>query len=122
MGNHPVNLFIRFILEISALLIMGVWGWIQGDGLFRYILAIGMPLIAATIRGVFAVPDDPSRSGKAPIPIPGILRLIIELSFFGFAVWACYDLGLSMLWWIFGLIVVIHYLISYDKIRWLIKQ
>jgi len=122
MGSNPINLAFRFLLEMSALISMGGWGWNQGDGGFRYILAFGIPLLAASIWGVFAVPDDPSRSGSAPVAVPGILRLLIEIAFFSFAVWAIYNLGYSGLWWIMGLIIVVHYLLSYDRILWLIQQ
>jgi hypothetical protein len=65
MGSNPINLVIRFLLELSALMAMGFWGWNQGKGAFRFVLAFGIPIIAALVWGVFAVPDDPSRSGNA---------------------------------------------------------
>jgi hypothetical protein len=71
--------------------------------------------------GTFAVPDDPSRSGKAPVVIPGILRLIMELAFFTFAIWALYDVGFTGWSWAMGIFVAVHYLASYDRIVWLIK-
>jgi hypothetical protein len=122
MGSHPINLAIRFLLELSVLLAMGVWGWRQGEGWFRFLFALGVPIIAAIVWGTFAVPNDPSRSGAAPIAIPGILRLAIELAFFIFAIWALYDLGFTGLSWILGIIVALHYIVSYDRILWLIKQ
>ena len=122
MGSHPINLTIRFLLEVSALLAMGVWGWRQSEGWLRFLLALGIPIIAAVVWGVFAVPNDPSRSGAAPIAVPGILRLVIELAIFVFAAWALYDLGYTGLSWTLGIIVAVHYLTSYDRIRWLIAQ
>ena len=122
MGSNPINLALRFLLEIAALLAMGIWGWRQSENWTSYLLAFGMPLIAAFIWGVFAVPDDPSRSGSAPIAVPGILRLVIELCIFSFAAWALYDLGYITICWIMGGIVIIHYVISYDRILWLIKR
>jgi len=122
MGSHPINLAIRFLLEVSALLAMGVWGWRQSEGWFRFVLALGIPLIAAIVWGTFAVPDDPSRSGAAPVPVPGLLRLAIEAAIFIFAVWALYDVGFIRLSWLLGIIVAIHYLASYDRILWLIRQ
>ena len=122
MGSHPINLTVRFLLEVSALLAMGVWSWNQSEGWFRFVLALGIPLIAAIVWGTFAVPNDPSRSGAAPVAVPGILRLTIEAIIFIFAVWALYDLGFTRLSWLLGIIVVIHYLVSYDRILWLIKQ
>ena len=120
MGSHPVNLAVRFLLEISGLLSLGVWGWKQSDGWLRFVFAIGIPVLFAVIWGTFAVPDDPSRSGKAPVITPGIIRLVIELGFFACATWALYDVGYNKLCIAFGSIVVLHYLISYDRIKWLI--
>ncbi len=79
-------------------------------------------MIAAAIWATFAVPDDPSRSGQAPVPIPGILRLVLELSLFGFAAWALYDAGSQMLALIIAGLTIIHYALSYDRVAWLIRQ
>jgi len=122
MGSHPINLIFRFILELCALIAIGIWGWEQSDGLFRFVLSIGIPIILAAIWGVFAVPDDPSRSGAAPVIVSGIVRLAIELAIFSFAIWALQDVCYLKLSWIFGIIVAFHYFISYDRITWLIKH
>jgi hypothetical protein len=122
MGAHPINLAVRFLLEISGLVSLGIWGWKQSDGWLRFVLAIGIPIIFAAIWGTFAVPDDPSRSGKAPIATPGIIRLVIELGFFSCAIWSLYDVGFKKVSLAFGIMVVLHYLISYDRIKWLISQ
>lgn len=122
MGSHPINLAVRFLLEISALLAIGFWGWKQSDGVLRFVLAFGLPVIAAILWGAFAVPDDPSRSGRAPVPVPGVLRLLLELGIFTFATWALYDSGATRLSWILGIVVLIHYALSYDRLWWLIRQ
>ncbi|MGB5508782.1 MAG: YrdB family protein, partial [Robiginitalea sp.] len=67
MGSHPANLILRFLLEIIALISLGIWGWNQSESWFRFVLAIGIPGIIAVIWGTFAVPNDPSRSGSAPV-------------------------------------------------------
>ena len=69
MGSNPLNLLIRFLLELTALIALGFWGWRNGEGAFRYALAIIIPVIIAADWGTFAVPDDPSRSGSAPIAV-----------------------------------------------------
>jgi hypothetical protein len=122
MGSHPINLTIRFLLELVALLAMGVWGWQQREGWLRLVLAVGIPLTAALLWGIFAVPHDPSRSGKAPIAVPGLIRLAMELALFAFATWTLYAAGAGALSWILGSAVVIHYVLSSDRIRWLIEQ
>lgn len=122
MGSHPINLAVRFLLELAGLAVMVYWGWTQHEGLLRFVLAIGLPVLAAALWGTFAVPDDPSRSGKAPVPVPGTVRLVLELVFFGFAAWALYDAGSTVLSVILSIVVVVHYAVSYDRIVWLIKQ
>lgn len=121
MSSHPLNLTVRFLLELSALFVLGLWGWQQREDGLRFVLAIGIPLLLAVLWGVFAVPNDPSRSGKAPVPVPGWLRLLLELAFFGLAVWALAGLGYSIAAWLLGLLVFVHYLVSYDRIRWLLS-
>jgi len=122
MGSHPINLSVRFLLELSALFVMGAWGWRQSDDWIRFFLAFCIPLIAAILWGTFAVPNDPSRSGNAPVPIPGILRLLLELGFFSFAIWALHNEGFAALSWILGILIAVHYIVSYDRILWLIKE
>ncbi len=121
MGSHPINLAVRFLLELIALVIMGIWGWRQGEEWMSFVLAIGIPLFAAVVWGVFAVSNDPSRSGSAPVETPGVIRLAIEIAIFSFATWALFDLDLNNFGWIFGIIVTLHYIISYDRILWLLR-
>ena len=122
MGSHPINLTIRFLLEIIALISVGSWGWKQSDGWLRFVLAIGIPVILAAIWGTFAVPDDPSRSGAAPIVTPGVVRVAIELSFFALATWSLYDMGSIKLSLAFGIVAMLHYVVSYDRILWLLSH
>jgi hypothetical protein len=79
MSNNPINLILRFLLEIAILFSLGYWGWTQQQGVLRYVLAIGLPIIAAVIWGTVRVPGDASHSGTARVPVPGTLRLIIRL-------------------------------------------
>ncbi|WP_297794367.1 YrdB family protein [uncultured Eudoraea sp.] len=122
MGSHPINLIVRFLLELVALTAFGIWGWRQADGWASLLLAMGIPILMAVIWGTFAVPDDPSRSGAAPIMTPGAIRLLLELGFFAFAIWCFKDLGLTRISSIYGICVVIHYIVSYDRIKWLLKH
>lgn len=122
MGTHPVNLALRFALELSALAAIGAWGWHRGSGWTAVALAIGLPLAAAAAWGTFAVVGDPSRSGKAPVPVPGYARLALELGMFAVAIWALYDTDAHVLSLVFGAAVVIHYVVSYDRIAWLLGR
>jgi hypothetical protein len=122
MASHPINLALRFLLELAALFSLGYWGWTQNQGVLRFALGIGLPLLAAVLWGTFRVPGDASASGKAPVPTPGPLRLILELAFFGAAVWALYDAGLGTWATALGLLVLLHYIASYDRIAWLLRR
>lgn len=120
MSTNPINLVFRFILEMAALAGMAYWGWSQNAGLARFAWAIGLPLAAAILWGTFAVPADPSRSGKAPVPVPGAVRLLLELVVFGAGAWAWYAAGITWLGTGMALAVVLHYVLSYDRVIWLL--
>lgn len=122
MGSHPLNLFLRFILEITALFAVGYWGWSQHPDWLKFSLTIGSPIMLALIWGIFAVPNDPSRSGKTVIVTPGWIRLVIEISIFGLATLAFFDVGNQYIALIYLLIVILHYGFSIDRIKWLFKQ
>jgi hypothetical protein len=122
MSQNPINLAVRFLLELAALTALGYWGWTQHTDILRYFLAIGLPLVAAVLWGTFRVPEDASANGKAPVPVAGWLRLLLELAFFTFAAWCLFDAGAACAGYIFSGIALIHYMISYDRILWLLKQ
>lgn len=121
MGQHPINLAVRFFLELAALFSVGYWGWTQHQGLLRYVLAIGLPLIAAVAWATFRVANEPN-SGDPIIAVPGLIRLILELTLFASATWALYNAGATRYAWIFGGMVLAHYLVSYDRVGWLLRQ
>ena len=118
MSTHPINLAVRVLLELSILVTLGAWGWQRGPGGWGIALAVGLPFLAAALWATFRVPDDP---GAAPVPIPGVLRLILELGLFALAVWALYELGAPTRALILGILIVLHYAVSYDRIAWLTK-
>lgn len=122
MSQNPVNLAVRFILEIAALVAIGIWGWSLAAGWLRYLLAIILPTVAATIWGVFRVPGDASASGDAPVAVPGLVRLLLEAGMFTVAVWGLYSTGRPTPAAILGSVVVLHYAVSYDRILWMLRK
>jgi len=122
VSSHPINLLLRFLLELCVLAVAGYWGWTVSSGFTRFLLLLGVPLLLAVVWGAFAVPDDPSRSGRAPIPVPGVVRFVLELGNFAFAVWAFYAVGQPVPGLILAVLVIVHYILSYDRITWLVRQ
>ena len=94
MSAHPINLAFPFLLELLASVAVGFRGWNQSDSWIRFAWRIGLPMTLAAIWGIFAVPNDPSRSGSAPVAIPGIYRLILEFAAFTIATWVLHNSGL----------------------------
>ena len=77
------------------------------------------PVAAAAIWGLFNVPDDPSRSGAAPIEVTGPVRLAIELAILGGGAAAVAVATRPALGTVLALAVLGHYLASVDRIAWL---
>ena len=73
------NLLLRFLLELCALAALGYWGFQFGQNLpVKIGLAIGAPLIAAVVWGMFVAP-------KASVPVPVWLWLALQAIIFGLA-------------------------------------
>lgn len=121
MGQNPLNLALRFLLEMGALAALAYWGWTQHTGALRYALAFGMPLLAAVLWGVFRAPGDAS-SGAGVVAIPGPLRLLLELALFAAATWCLAQAGAVTLAWVFGGLVLLHYVLSWDRVAWLLGR
>lgn len=119
MADNPINLAVRFVLELAALFALGYWGWTQHTGILKWFLVIGLPLLAALIWGTFRVPNDP---GVPPIQVSGIIRLAIEFIFFLGAIILLYLTNKTGPATLFLGVVIVHYLISYDRINWLLSQ
>jgi len=120
-GFHPVNLAFRLVLELSAFAMLALGGYVIGDGPLGWAMAIALPLLAMAAWGTFNVPGDRSRSGRAPVAVPGFVRLLVELDVFAAAVvigWFASPVASVTL---FGLVAV-HYALSIDRIQWLLQQ
>jgi hypothetical protein len=116
------NLAVRFLLEIAAFAGFAGLAWDRTSGAVRWIGAILAPLLVATAWGTFAVADDPSRSGSAPVAVPGRVRLLLELVvLLGGAAAVGSTWGR---WWGLGMAaaVLAHYAVSGPRNRWLIRQ
>src|SRR5690606_41487203 len=103
----------RVALEVAARFAMGYAGWhLVDDALVSVVLAVVLPLGAAVVWGVFRVDGDPK---VAPVPVPGVVRLCIEVDFFGAAVVLPAVVGQVGAAVILGAVVVGHYAWGYRR-------
>ena len=118
----PVQAALRFLVEVAALVCWGVVGWNIGSGPMRWVLAVLLPILAAIIWVSFRVPGDQSASGEAPVSVPGIVRLFIELDILlGGAIFAIL-VGARVFGSIVFIAVCVHYLLTIPRVRWLLRQ
>lgn len=90
------NLALRFVLELAALAAFAGWGWATPDSRVASVaLAVGTPLVAAVVWGVFVSP-------KARVPLGDPARVVVEAAFFGGATAALAATGRPLLAWAFG--------------------
>jgi hypothetical protein len=79
-------LTVAFLSELAALVALAWWGWTATElPLLRVALAVGAPLLAAVLWGVFAAP-------KARIRVP-VLTVLVKVLVFGSAALALLSLG-----------------------------
>jgi hypothetical protein len=119
MSKNPLVLTLMFLLELAMLAALAYWGWTQHEGLLRVILAVGVPLAAAVLWGVFRVPGEP---GDAIVPLRGIIRLLLELGLFALAVILLLAANQPTTAMILGGLVVLEYALSYDRIYRFLTQ
>lgn len=112
------QLVIRFSLEIAAQIAIGMWGY----SIAGWPLAIALPVLAAGAWGTFAVVGDPSRSGKAPVKVPGTVRLAIELAVFITGGVALFALGHLIPCAFYTAAIVLHHAQTVPRLKWLLTQ
>jgi hypothetical protein len=122
MSQNPLNLVVRFILEMVALVAIGYGGWHAVDGFWRYLLAIALPLIAAFLWGAFRPPNEPHHPSHDTFAVSGVVRLLIEAVVFGGGAWGFFSTGASTWGWLFVAILLLHYALSYDRVAWLLRH
>ncbi|MDI2124889.1 YrdB family protein [Yinghuangia seranimata] len=128
MINHEAaipgwNLALRLFLELASFAAFGWAGWeLAGGGIVGVLLAVVLPVAAMAAWGTFAVVGDPSRSGKAPVPVPGWLRLVVEYAVFGGACVLLAAAGAVVLAVVLAALNVLHLAFAIPRTRWLLRQ
>ncbi|MCK8098918.1 hypothetical protein C7B63_02245 [Bacillus halotolerans] len=121
---NQTNLLLRFALEIVALISIGVFAWthFNFNGYLKYVVTLVLLIVVMIIWSVFAVSNDPSRNGQTVIAVNGVTRLVIEFMIFIMAVAALYFSNLKTVSIIFLCLIILHYIFSVERIKWLLNQ
>jgi hypothetical protein len=98
------NLGLAFLVELVGLAIFAWWGWRTGGSLaISLLLAIGVPVIAAVVWGLFAAPT--ANYSNAAVTV------VVKVAFFGLAAVALWTLDHRVLAATFVLIVAANLLV-----------
>ncbi len=116
------NLALRFVLEVAALIALAIGASSTTEGPARWIAVVAVPAAAVVSWGVFNVLDDPSRSGQAPIEVPGWLRLGLELAVLGGGAGALALADRPLVAAGLAMLIVVHYATSWSRVRWLLRS
>ena len=103
-------LALRFLWELFALGTLGYWGFKTGSGTIAKI-GIGAPLVAAVAWGTFVSP-------QAPVQLPGLLVLVLQVLIFGSVAAGPVATGHRNLALAFVVIVLINALLMYAWGHW----
>ncbi len=83
-------LTLAFLSELAALGVLAAWGWRTGSGAGRWLLAAGLPVVAAVLWGAFAAPrarfDVPAARVAVQIGVLG--GAVVALAVLGHPAWA----------------------------------
>jgi hypothetical protein len=101
------NAALAFLLELGVLVALGYWGFQTGQGTIARIgLAIGVPVVAVVVWGLFGAP-------KAVWHLHDPWRLILYVIFFGSAAVALFAAGQRVPGVAFALVFLLNYSLIY---------
>lgn len=96
------NLALRFLLEVSALVALGYWGFHVGSSEpLHWVLGIGAPLVAAVVWGLFIAP-------RATVNVSNTVWIVLQILVFGSAVAALVAAGISTLAIVFAAALAVN--------------
>jgi hypothetical protein len=119
MSASPAVLGLHVLLELVALFAVGFWGWTAHDGTQRWLWAIALPLLLATVWAVFRVPGD---GGDPIVTVPGPIRLLIELAVMAIAVALLSASGQTTWAIVLVALVLLDYALQYDRVARLLGR
>ncbi|HET6765423.1 MAG TPA: DUF2568 domain-containing protein [Longimicrobiaceae bacterium] len=118
MSRNPINLVLRFALELCMLAALAYGGWNVVPFPACFAAAVLLPLAAAAVWAVFRVPGD---GGKPRIAVSGRTRLAQEAMLFLGAAALLAGAGRPLLALAFAAATAIHYALSWDRVAALLR-
>jgi hypothetical protein len=97
-----LNLLVRFLLELCLLAAAGYWGFkTQSNGSMKILVGIGLPILLATLWGLFVAP-------KAIYPLSSAAHLILELVLLSSGAVALFASGKPALGWVYTIVLIVN--------------
>lgn len=97
-----LNLLVRFFLELCMLAAVGYWGFkTNSSWVMKVLLGIGLPVVIATLWGMFISP-------KAAYPLGAASHLTLELILLASGALALFASGQSTLGWVYTLVLLVN--------------
>lgn len=116
------TLALRLLLELGLFAGIVAAANMNYDGVTVWVASIVSIVVAAALWGVFAVRNDPSRSGKTVVNTPGLARLALELGLFGVVTaWLIVGEGYIPAA-VLGGATLVHYASWPARIKWLLAH
>ncbi|NND84628.1 MAG: YrdB family protein [Acidimicrobiia bacterium] len=120
---NPVQASLRLALELIAWAAPAWWAASLFEGTVASWIAGAVGLLVPMAMWVtFNVPGDPSRSGAAPVPVSGRVRLLVEAIVFAGGAGALVGVGRWGAALVFIALVAFHTASYRERVRWLLAR
>jgi hypothetical protein len=100
-----VNDVLRFLLELFAIVSLGIWGFLAWPLPWNILIGIGAPAIAIVLWALF-------RSPRAVLHVDAFVKAIVEIVVMGSAAFAWWDLGQPVVAVIFAVVATVSGVIN----------
>ena len=113
---HQANELLAFLLELVALLLLGVWGFHVGSNIaIHVLLGIGAPVLMAVVWGTFAAPR-----ARVKLPVPAVLA--IKAGVLVIAAVAGYAAGWRAFAIVFGVVALLNLAVAFSDRESLLRR
>ncbi|MGO4534537.1 YrdB family protein [Leifsonia sp. 2MCAF36] len=99
------NDVLRFVLELFAIVSLGLWGFLAWPLPWNIVVGIGAPAIAILLWALF-------RSPRAVLHVDPFVKAVVEVVVFGSAAFAWWSLGQPIVAIVFAVIATVSGIIN----------